>query len=175
VKKLSVLKCSIEEKIFSIRGQKVMLDRDLAELYLVPTFRLNEQVKRNLKRFPPDFMFQLTPEELKILTSQFAISRFFRGRKGWGGRSTRPYVFSEQGIAMLSSVLNSDRAIQVNIHIMRAFVKIREFLTTHRDLQEKIKELEGKFDKKFAIVFQAIDLLMDGPETPVRVGGFENP
>jgi hypothetical protein len=117
---------AIEEKILLIRGHKVMLDTHLAELYGVPTYRFNEQVKRNPRRFPPDFMFRLTRQEFEILTSQNAMSSLFRGKKGWGGRSTLPCVFTEQGVAMLSSVLNSERAIQVNVFIMRAFVKLRE-------------------------------------------------
>jgi hypothetical protein len=119
VSKLTLQIHAIEQKIFFIRGHKVMLDTHLAELYAVPTYRLNEQVKRNPKRFPVDFMFQLTTEEFKILISQNAMSSLFRGNKGWGGRNTLPNVFTEQGVAMLSSVLNSDRAIEVNIHIMK--------------------------------------------------------
>ena len=115
----------IESKIFMIRKQKVMFDSDLAELYGVPTSRLNEQVKRNINRFPADFMFQLNKVEVENLMSQSAISR-------WGGRRKLPYVFTGQGVAMLSSVLRSERAIQINIFIMRAFVKIKEALATHR-------------------------------------------
>ena len=117
----------IERRIFLIEGQKVMLDSDLAELYGVPTFRLNEQVKRNRKRFPEDFLFQLTKQESEALTSQFA-----RSKTGRGGRRTMPYAFTEQGVAMLSSVLHSDRAIMVNIAIMRAFVRLREVLAALR-------------------------------------------
>jgi hypothetical protein len=120
--------------ILLIRGQKVMLDSDLAELYGVLTYRLNEKVKRNLKRFPPDFMFQLSSKEFQALRSHFAMSK--RGR---GGRRYPPYAFTEQGVAMLSSVLNSERAIEVNILIMRTFVKLREMISTH-------KELANKFD-----------------------------
>src|SRR5213078_1036328 len=127
----------IERRIYLIRGQKVMLDTDLADLYQVPTFRLNEAVKRNRNRFPEDFMFQLTNHEAEVLTSQIAISK-----EGRGGRRTRPYVFTEQGVAMLSSVLNSDRAVQVNIAIMRAFVRLREILATHKDLARKLEEME---------------------------------
>jgi hypothetical protein len=116
--KLLVAVTVIERKIYLIRGQKVMIDADLAQLYGVPTYRLNEAVKRNRKRFPSDFMFQLSKKQAESLTSQFAISK-----KGRGGRRTLPYAFTEQGVAMLSSVLNSERAIQVNIVIMRAFVK----------------------------------------------------
>ncbi|MCX5900526.1 MAG: ORF6N domain-containing protein, partial [Proteobacteria bacterium] len=119
----------IENKIFMIRGLKVMIDRDLAELYGIPTFRFNEAVKRNRKRFPDDFMFQLTAAEDAALTSQIAISN-----NGRGGRRSLPYAFTEQGVAMLSSVLNSDRAIQVNIQIIRTFIKLRKLLATHADL-----------------------------------------
>src|SRR5947209_893498 len=122
----------IERRIYLIRGQKVMIDTDLAELYGVPTFRLNEAVKRNKKRFPEDFMFQLTKEEEESLTSQIAISK-----TGRGGRRTHPYAFMEQGVAMLSSVLKSERAIEVNIAIMRAFVKLREMLETNEELNRQ--------------------------------------
>src|SRR5712691_4360609 len=138
----------IERRIYLIRTQKVMIDTDLAQLYGVPTYRLNEAVKRNRKRFPADFMFQLNKKEAESLTSQFAISK-----KGRGGRRTLPYAFTEQGVAMLSSVLNSERAIQVNIVIMRAFVRLREILASHKDLARKLDELErkhGEHDQKFA-------------------------
>jgi hypothetical protein len=122
----------IERSILLIRGHKVMLDADLAVLYAVSTKRLNEQVRRNRSRFPGDFMFQLTGEEVRSLRSQFATSK-----KGRGGRRYSPLVFTEQGIAMLSTVLNSERAIQVNIEIMRAFVRLREMIATHKDLARK--------------------------------------
>jgi hypothetical protein len=128
----------IKEKIFLIRGRKVMIDHDLAKLYGVPTKRLNEQVKRNIRRFPEDFLFELTDEEMRNLRSQFATS-------SWGGQRYRTNAFTEQGIAMLSSVLKSDRAIQVNIAIMRAFVQIREILLTHKELAAKIEALELKY------------------------------
>jgi hypothetical protein len=141
---------------------KVMLDRDLAKLYGVPTGRLNEQVRRNNKRFPEDFMFQLTKSEMAALISQFAISK----PQGRGGYRKSPLVFTEQGVAMLSSVLNSDRAIEVNIAIMRAFVKLRELMITHKDLARKIEELETKFnkhDESFVVVFQAIKKILQSP------------
>ncbi len=167
----AVRSISIERCIYFVRGQKVMLDQDLAELYRVPTFRLNEQVKRNLNRFPADFMFQLKPAESKILTSQIAMSS-----SRHGGRRTNPYVFTEQGVAMLSSVLNSERAVQVNIAIMRAFVKLREIIATHKELAEKIAELEGKFqnhDAQIQAVFAAIrQLLAPEPVPPGRRIGF---
>ena len=163
------LGASIENHIFMIRGQKVMVDCDLADLYRVPTKVFNQAVKRNLKRFPKDFMFQLTRKEMNILRSQIVTS-------SWGGRRTLPYAFTEQGVAMLSSVLNSDRAILVNIAIMRAFVKLREILTTHRELAEKIADLEKKYrqhDDKIQAVFDAIRKLLEPPQvSPKRRIGF---
>ena len=135
---------TIEQKIYLVRGHKVMLDRDLAEMYEVPTRRLNEQVKRNISRFPSDFMFQLSSEEADNLRSQFAISS-----PGHGGRRYLPYVFTEQGVAMLSSVLNSERAVQVNIAIMRTFVKLRQMLTSNADLARKLAAMEKKYDSQF--------------------------
>ena len=156
----------IENKILLIREHKVMLDSDLAALYDVPTKRLNEQVRRNLKRFPSDFMFQLTSEETDSLRSQIVTSK-----PGRGGRRYSPYVFTEQGVAMLSSVLNSDRAIEVNILIMRAFVKLREMLSTHKDLAKKLEEMERKYDDQFKMIFDAIRELMKPPEPKrLRIG-----
>ena len=158
----------IERKIYLIRGHKVILDRDLAKLYGVPTKRLKEQVKRNIKRFPEDFMFELTMQESGILRSQIATS-------SWGGERYLSYVFTEQGVAMLSSVLNSERAIQVNIAIMRAFVKLRQILSTHKELVHKLKELEKKFEKhdvEIQSIFEAIRQLMMPPEPPKRRIGF---
>ena len=127
----------VEKKILLIRGQKVMLDRDLAELYDVETRRLNEQVRRNRDRFPEDFMFQLNKEEFENLKSQFA-------RSSWGGTRKHPYVFTEQGVAMLSGVLHSKRAIEVNIVIMRTFVQMREMLSSNKELSKKLDDLENK-------------------------------
>ncbi|MCB9756883.1 MAG: ORF6N domain-containing protein [Candidatus Omnitrophica bacterium] len=162
----------IENKIFLIRGKKVMFDRDLAILYDIPTKRLKEQVNRNRKRFPDDFMFELTLAEAKGLRSQFATLK--RGEH----MKYRPYVFTEQGVAMLSSVINSERAIEVNIQIMRVFVKIKEFVLTHHDLAQKIDALERKFeehDKKFVVVFEAIRRLMaPEPEPQKRKIGFHS-
>ncbi len=155
----------IEQSIISIRGHKVMLDQDLAKLYGVATSRLNEQVKRNIDRFPYDFMFQLSKEEYENLISQFATSRSIHG-----GRRKMPYAFTEQGVAMLSSVLNSQRAIDVNIAIMRTFVKLRELLMTHKDLARKLEAMEKKYDSQFKIVFDAIRQLMQPPEAPVKKG-----
>src|SRR5437773_11622344 len=158
----------IERRIYLIRGQKVMLDTHLAELYQVQTYRLNEQVKRNRARFPLDFMFQLTQEEAKSLTSQFAMSK-----PGRGGRRTPPYAFTEQGVAMLSTVLNSDRAIQVNIAIMRAFVRLRAMLATHADLARRLNELEQKYDEQFRVVFEALrEQMTPAPVPPSRRIGF---
>lgn len=147
----------IENKILLIRGHKVILDKHLAELYQVTPRRLREQVNRNLKRFPEDFMFQLTAQEAQFVVSQNATP----GMRHFGGHF--PYAFTEQGIAMLSSVLNSERAIEVNIAIMRAFVKLRELMLTHKDLARKIEELEKKYGSKFQAVFAAIRQLMSAP------------
>jgi len=147
----------VEKKLFVIRGLNVMLDRDLAELYGVPTKRLTEQVKRNTKRFPADFMFQLTKEEFKILRSYFATSR-------WGGRRYLPYVFTEQGVAMLSSVLNSERAILVNIGIMRVFVNIRRLVSANKGMLNRFYQLEKKVqshDKKIKTIFEVIHKPLD--------------
>ena len=144
-----------------------MLDADLAELYGVSTKRLNEQVRRNLNRFPPDFMFQLNEEEIEILRSQFATSK-----TGRGGRRYFPYAFTEQGVAMLSTVLSSEQAITVNIMIMRAFVKLREMVASNRDLARRLDGLEKKYDGQFKIVFEAIRQLMTPPESPKRKIGF---
>ena len=144
-----------------------MLDADLAFLYGVSTKRLNEQVRRNRSRFPDDFMFQLTAEEVRSLRSQFATSK-----QGRGGRRYAPLVFTEQGIAMLSTVLNSERAIQVNIEIMRAFVRLRELVATHKDLARKLEALEKRYDAQFRVVFDAIRELMKPPESKKRKIGF---
>jgi hypothetical protein len=153
----------IEKAILLIRGQKVLLDQDLAGLYGVETKQLIRQVKRNHRRFPADFSFQLTRQEFTNLRCHFGTS------SSWGGRRTLPYAFTEQGVAMLSSVLNSDRAIDVNIAIMRAFVRLREILATHKDLARKLDDLErklGEHDEKFQIVFDAIRQLMAPPPQP---------
>jgi len=158
----------IESKIYYIRGQKVMIDHDLAELYEVKTFVLNQAVKRNIDRFPEDFMFQLTDKEWEYLRSQFVISN-----KGRGGRRYSPYVFTEQGVAMLSSVLNSKQAIFVNIQIMRAFVKLREMIASHQELSKRLDEMESKYDEQFQVVFQAIKQLIEAPEKPQEQIGFK--
>ena len=155
----------IERAILLIRGQKVMLDKDLAELYEVETKRLIEAVKRNIKRFPADFMFQLDEEENTLLRSQIATSNVPVGR---GGRRYAPYVFTEQGVAMLSSVLRSDRAIDVNVEIMRAFVRLRQMLASHAELSRKLDAMEKKYDSQFKIVFDAIRQLMSPPDVKTK-------
>ena len=156
----------IQSRIFFVRGKKVMFDSDLAELYGVLTFRLNEAVKRNLKRFPNDFMFRLTKKEHQNLTSQSAIS-------SWGGRRTLSYAFTEHGILMLSSVLNSERAIEVNIQIMRTFTKVRQLMIEHADLRKKIEGLEKKYDYQFKAIFDTLkELLTPTPPKPKPPIGF---
>jgi len=156
----------IEKSILLIRSQKVMLDRDLAELYNVETRVLNQAVRRNKKRFPEDFMFELTREEIQSI-SQIVTSSTIK-------YSRRVHAFTEQGVAMLSSVLNSDRAIEVNIGIMRAFVRLREMLASHKDLKRKLAVLEKKYDDQFKIVFEAIAELMAPPDDPPKKKiGFE--
>jgi len=157
----------IEQAILLIRGQKVMLSPDLAALYQVEPRTLVQAVKRNIERFPPDFMFQLSEGEFANLKSQIVIS-------SWGGlRRARPYAFTEQGVAMLSSVLRSPRAVQVNIEIMRAFVRLRRILTAHKDLARRLDDLERGYDAKFRVVFDAIRGLMAPPgPKPKKVIGF---
>ena len=160
--KLAVLSRPIERGIHLVRGHKVMLDSDLAALYQVQTFRLNEAVKRNRARFPADFMFQLTGKETKSLISQAAISK-----KGRGGRRTRPYVFTEHGVAMLSSVLKSERAIQMNVVICRAFVRIRELIAANRDLAARVEKLEAGHRQTNSILDLLVDEI-DGIEEDVK-------
>lgn len=164
---------SIERRILTLRGQKMMLDRDLADLYGVTTRELVQAVKRNLDRFPGDFMRQLTAEEFTALRSQSVISNVRTGR---GGRRYPPYAFTEQGVAMLSSVLHSPRAIRVNVEIMRAFVRLRGMLASHEDLARKLVGLERKYDThdaQFKVVFDAIRKLMAPPDKPRRSIGFK--
>ena len=151
----------VEGRIYTVRNTRVMLDMDLAVLYGVTTKALIQAVKRNLERFPSDFMHLLTDKEVAILRSQFVTS-------SWGGRRYRPYAFTEQGVAMLSSVLNSTRAIQVNIQIMRTFIRMREMAVAHKDLWLKIDEMEKKYDSQFQVVFKAIKLLIDKPKDDER-------
>lgn len=166
MKKLDVMVPEvIERKILIIRGQKVLLSIDLARLYEVEHKVLMQAVHRNFERFPGDFMFQLTKSEFAILKSQFVTS-------SWGGIRKLPYAFTEQGVAMLSGVLNSKRAVAVNVEIMRAFVRLREILSTHKDLARKLEDLEKKYDTQFRVVFEAIRGLMTPPEPPKRRIGF---
>jgi hypothetical protein len=158
----------IEQAILLIRGQKVMLDADLAALYGVPTKALKQAVKRNKDRFPEDFMFVLTAQEFKHLRSHFVTSSSSK----WGGVRYAPMAFTEQGVAMLSSVLRSKCAVQVNIGIMRAFVKLREMLIANKDLARKLAALERKYDAQFKVVFDAIRALMAAPEPKKRKIGF---
>lgn len=151
----------ITRSILLIRGQRVILDSDLAELYGVETRRLNEQVRRNLNRFPGDFMFQLTREEFKNLKSQIATS-------SWGGRRKPPLAFTEHGALMAASVLNSPVAIQVSVQVVRSFVRLREMLATNRELARKLASLEKKYDHQFKVVFDAIRELMAPPEPPPK-------
>ena len=164
-KKLLVPIEKIAGKIYLIRGQRIMLDRDLAELYEVETKQLKRAVRRNIDRFPADFMFELTKVELENLRCQI-------GTSSWGGTRYMPMGFTEQGVAMLSSVVNSDRAIQVNIQIMRAFTRLRRMLETHKDLKKKLEEMEKKYDEQFQIVFEAIKQLITEDEKPKKKIGY---
>jgi phage regulator Rha-like protein len=159
----------IESRILLIRGHKVMLDSDLAELYGVTTKRLNEQVKRNKERFPADFMFHLASHEIKNLRSQFATSNPRRG-----GRRYRPYAFTEHGAIMAAAVLNTHRAVEVSVYVVRAFVKLREMLRAHKELARKLAELEKRIeghDEEIMALFEAIRQLMEPPEkSPKRIG-----
>jgi hypothetical protein len=159
----------IEQTILLIRRHRVMLDTDLAKLYGVPAKVLNQAVRRNASRFPADFMFQLTGEEATALRSQFVTLKTGRGQH----RKYRPYAFTEQGVAMLSSVLHSERAIQVNIAIMRAFVQLREMIGSNKGLARRLNELEMKYDSQFRVVFEAIRELMAEPEPKVNRIGFK--
>jgi hypothetical protein len=155
----------IASKIYLIRNMKVMLDKDLAELYGVETKVLKQAVRRNIERFPADFMFELSKDEFNNLRSQIVTS-------SWGGARYLPMAFSEHGVLMLSSVLNSERAVQVNIQIMRTFTKLREMLSTHKDLKRKIESMEKKYDEQFQIVFEAIKQLLTEEDKPNKKIGF---
>jgi hypothetical protein len=155
-------------RIHFVRGQKVMLDRDLAQLYNVQTRDLNKAAKRNIRRFPPDFMFRLKTSETKNLMFQI-------GTSSWGGTRKLPYAFTEQGIAMLSSVLRSERAIQVNIHIVRVFTRLRQFLLNNKDILRKLDQLEnrlGKHDEQIQAIFQYMKDMFNPPDKPMRKIGF---
>jgi hypothetical protein len=162
----------IQSRILLVRGHKMMLDSDLAELYGVTTKRLNEQVKRNQERFPSDFMFQLTSEETKNLRSQIATPK-----RGSGGRRYRPYGFTEHGAIMAASVLNTHRAIEVSVYVVRAFVKLRELLRTHKELSRKLAELEKRMEgqgEDIMTLFEAIRQLMEPPDKPSKRIGFHD-
>ncbi|HYG15030.1 MAG TPA: ORF6N domain-containing protein [Bacteroidia bacterium] len=161
---------AIINKIYLVRGYKVMLDKDLAELYGVETKVLNQAVKRNPARFPEDFMFQTTNHELINLRSQFVTS-------SWGGQRYLPYAFTEHGVLMLSSVLNSQRAIQMNIHIMRVYTKLREVVLTNKDILLKLEQLEGRVsghDEDMQMIFSALKQLLNPPQAPRKRIGFKN-
>jgi hypothetical protein len=159
----------IERSIFLLRGEKVILDSDIALLYSVETKALIRAMKRNLDRFPPDFAFQLTPEEIEILRCQI-------GTSSWGGRRYLPYAFTEQGVAMLSSVLRGERAARVNIEIMRVFVRLRQVMSSRADLIRRLDQLEQRYDAQFKVVFDSLRQLMarpEPPETPDKRIGFK--
>jgi hypothetical protein len=163
----------IHPKIHEIRGQKVMLDFDLAQLYEVETRVLNQSVKRNIKRFPKDFMFQLTKKEWNVLISQIVTSKTMSSQIVTTSSNKRPkiaipFTFTEQGLAMLSGILNSDKAISVNINIMRAFVVLRQFALTNENLNRKLKEIETKYDKKFKDAYDAINFLLQKEKQQIR-------
>jgi hypothetical protein len=159
----------IVDKIYLVRGQRIMLDEDLAQLYQVETRRLNEQVKRNMDRFPEDFMFQLTIDEFENLISQNATSN-------WGGRRKLPYAFTEQGVAMLSGVLNSKIAVRVHIQIIRVFAKMKEMLLTHKDILLQLEKIETKLsghDEDIQLIFGYLKQLLNPPQQPRRKIGFK--
>lgn len=164
----------IEQKIFLIRGKKVMIDSDLAVLYGVLTKNLNKAVKRNLERFPEDFMFQLNSDETKNLRFQIGILgneslRFQIGTSKRGGKRYFPYVFTEQGVAMLSGILNSKKAIEVNVQIIRTFVKLREMIISNKELNRKIEDIERKYDKRFKVIFDTLrELIEDKKERKIK-------
>jgi hypothetical protein len=162
---------ALAERIRTVRGHKVMLDSDLAHLYGVSTKALVQAVKRNPARFPPDFMFSLTRQEVTDLRSQFVTSS--SPLRSWGGRRSSPFAFTEQGVAMLSSVLKSDRAVQANVEIMRAFVRLRSLIGHNRELARRLDDLESRYDRQFKVVFDAIrELMAPPPPEPKRKVGF---
>ena len=160
----------IKDKIFEIRRQKVMLSSDLAELYGVETRVLNQAVKRNSTRFPEDFMFQLSDNEEENLKSQIVMSSLSNFSNNYGGKRVNAFVFTEQGVAMLSSVLRSDKAIQVNIAIMRAFVMMRQYAMNFKDLKDKLDELEARYDNKFEDIYEVLDQLVSAKNERKEIG-----
>ena len=184
IMKNSILRISIPDeeviqRIYVIRGMKIMIDRDLAEMYGVETKVLKQSVKRNISRFPHDFMFELSVKEFEILRSQFVTSRLADENSGWGGNRYLPMAFTEQGVAMLSSILNSDRAIQVNIQIIRIFTRMRELLLTHKDILLKLEQLEQQTlhnTEDIQLIFEYLKkLLTPVPETPRKHIGYKLP
>ena len=174
---LSLISDQLAPLVIRLRRENVILDSDIAELYGVPVGRLNEAVKRNIERFPADFMFQLTQEEVENLRSQFVTSSSdlksqIAISSSHGGRRTLPYAFTEQGVAMLSSVLRSQRAVEVNIAIMRTFVQLRSLMQSNKLLAEKIEKLEEKYDQNFQIIFDAIKQLISADSIPTKELGF---
>ncbi len=163
---LQIEVATLQNRIYEIRGQRVILDSDLAALYETETKRLKEAVRRNIERFPSDFMFELTREEYQFLRSQIATLETGRGKYS----KFVPFAFTEQGVAMLSSVLNSAKAIQVNISIMRAFVAVRKHLTDHKDLQHKIEALEASTDQRFRDVYEALDYMINTNSARTLIG-----
>jgi len=154
----------VAQRIYTIRGLKIMLDRDLAELYEVQTKVLKQAVRRHIKRFPQDFMFELSYQEFKDLRSQIVTSR-------WGGSRYKPMAFTEQGVAMLSGILNSDRAIEVNIQIMRAFVQLRHVAVEHAELKREVEALRSQTEERFQVVFEVLDkLVSDDPSSNKKIG-----
>lgn len=154
---------TIQSKIYEIRGQKVMLDFDFAKLYETETKVLKQAVRRNLNRFPDDFMFEVTADELENLRSQIVTSS-----EGWGGRRYKPFAFTEQGVAMLASILNSPKAIEVNIAIVRAFVFMRQYALSHKDLTDKLRKLEARYNRKFKDISTAIHFLLQKDQADTR-------
>jgi phage regulator Rha-like protein len=170
-REISINSHLIQNKIYLIRGQKVMIDRDLAEMYDVETRRLKEQVRRNIDRFPEDFMFELTDEEFENWRSQFATAKSDKM-----GLRIKPFAFTEHGVLMLSSVLNSERAVQVNIQIMRVYSKMKEILLDHKEILLKLEKLEkkvGKHDSEIRLIFQVIKNLVNEPKQPKNRIGFK--
>ena len=164
----SIVASKISQKIYFLRGHRIMLSTDLARLYGVEVRALIQAVQRNIERFPADFLFQLTADEHKNLKSQLVIS-------SWGGARTAPYAFTEQGVAMLSSVLRSPRAVQVNIAIMRTFVRLREMLATNQKLRRKIEDMEKRYDAKLQIIFATIESMLEDEDLPKHGIGFHAP
>jgi hypothetical protein len=176
LKAIRIIEEKIINRIYLIRGKKVMLDFELAEMYETETKQLKRQVRRNIERFPDDFMFELTAEEFSDLRSQFGTSSLPAGKAGWGGTRYTPMAFTEQGVAMLSSVLNSDTAIKVNIQIIRVFTRMKELLLANKDILLKLEQLENKVsghDENIQMIFEALKQLLNPPQEPRKRIGFK--